>query len=238
MKKNLSNVVLSGMRDGLPIGLGYFAVSFSLGIAAYNAGMTVMQGTFMSLLNNASAGEYAGIAAIKANVSLLEVAVLILVTNARYLLMSCALSQKISPETGLFHRLLIGFDITDELFGISIAQKYPLNPYYVYGAYSIALPMWALGTGLGIYVGDILPANVVCALSASIFGMFIAIVIPPAKENKGVLVAVIASFIISTVVYFVPVLNAMSESFRIIILTLVISVVVAILFPRKEEAND
>ena len=109
------------MRDGVPIGLGYFAVGFGLGIAARSANLTAFEGFIASLLNNASAGEYAGFALIAANAAYWEIALVTLITNARYLLMSAALSQKFSPETPFYHRLLIGFDVTDELFGIGIS---------------------------------------------------------------------------------------------------------------------
>ena len=122
-------VFCEGMRDGVPIALGYFAVSFSLGIAARNAGLTPIQGFFASLFNNASAGEYAAFSLIAAGATYLEVAIITLIANARYLLMSCALAQKFAPGTPFFHRLIIGYDVTDELFGITIARPGYLNPF-------------------------------------------------------------------------------------------------------------
>lgn len=226
------------MRDGIPIGLGYFAVSFSLGIAAQSVGMTALQGLVMSLLNNASAGEYAGIAAIRAGAPYLELAALILITNARYLLMSCALSQKLSPSLSLGHRMLIGFDITDELFGISIAQPYPVNPQYIYGAYVTTIPMWAVGTALGIIAGNLLPGALVNALSAAIYGMFIAVVIPPCRQNRVILLVVFASFLASGGVSLIPWFASMSESLRIILLTLTISTAAAVIFPHTDEDEE
>ena len=152
-------VFCDGMRDGVPIALGYFAVSFSLGIAARKAGFTPFQGFLVSLLNNASAGEYAAFALIMANATYFEVAVITLIANARYLLMSCALAQRFAPETPFWHRLLIGYDVTDELFGITIARPGSLNPYYTYGAILLAAPAWASGTALGIIAGNLLPAG-------------------------------------------------------------------------------
>ena len=127
-------IFLNGMRDGVPIALGYFAVSFSLGIAARNAGLTPLQGFFASLLNNASAGEYAAFTLIAANATLFQVALITLIANARYLLMSCALAQRFAPGTPFFHRLIIAYDVTDELFGITISRPGCLNPFYTYGA--------------------------------------------------------------------------------------------------------
>lgn len=137
------------MRDGVPIALGYFAVSFSLGIAARNAGLTPLQGFFASLLNNASAGEYAAFTLIAANATLFQVALITLIANARYLLMSCALAQRFAPGTPFFHRLIIAYDVTDELFGITISRPGCLNPFYTYGAILLAAPAWAFGTAFG-----------------------------------------------------------------------------------------
>ena len=186
-------VLYEGMRDGFPIALGYFAVSFSLGIAARNAGLTPVQGFWASLLNNASAGESAAFTLIAANATYWEVAVITLIANARYLLMSCALAQRFSPETPFFHRLLIGYDVTDELFGITIARPGYLNPYYTYGAILLAAPAWAIGTALGIIAGNALPLRVVSALSVALYGMFLAIIIPPARKNRIVAALVVIS---------------------------------------------
>lgn len=148
-------VFCEGMRDGVPIALGYFAVSFSLGIAARKAGLTPVQGFFASLLNNASAGEYAAFALIASGATYLEVAIITLIANARYLLMSCALAQRFAPGTPFFHRLIIGYDVTDELFGITIARPGWLNPFYTYGAIALAAPAWATGTACGIIAGNL-----------------------------------------------------------------------------------
>ena len=142
--------LVRGMRDGVPIGLGYLAVAFSLGIAARNAGLNAFQGFLVSLLNNASAGEYAGFTTIAADASYLEIAVVTLIANARYLLMSCSLSQKFAPGTPMRHRLLVGYDVTDELFGLAISCDGWLDPYYMYGAILVAAPSWAVGTALGV----------------------------------------------------------------------------------------
>ena len=175
-------IFCDGMRDGFPIALGYFAVSFSLGIAARHAGFTPMQGFLASLLNNASAGEYAAFTLIAANAGYLQVAIITLIANARYLLMSCALAQRFSPDTPFFHRFLIGYDVTDELFGITIARPGWLNPYYTYGAILVAAPAWSIGTALGIIAGNLLPLRAVSALSVALYGMFLAIIIPPAND--------------------------------------------------------
>lgn len=237
MKPNNKLAFSNGMRDGIPIGLGYFAVAFTLGIAAKNAGLNAWQSFIVSLTNNASAGEYAGFTMIAANATYLEMAVMILVANARYLLMSCALSQKLDSKTPLFHRMLIGFDVTDEIFGICINVKDKLNPYYAYGAMAVAIPGWSIGTYIGVLMGNVLPDSLVSALSVGLYGMFIAIIIPPARQNKVILLLVIISMLASTLFTVLPYLNTLPSGTVVILLTIVISSVAAILFPVKEEEN-
>ncbi len=226
---------LEGLRDGVPIGLGYFAVSFSLGIAARNAGLNAFQGLIASLLCNASAGEYALFTLIGAGATYLEIALVTLITNARYLLMSCALSQRISPRMKNYHRYLFGGVITDEFFGINIARPGHLEPAYYYGAISFATPMWAVGTALGIVMGNLLPGRVVSALSVALYGMFLAIIIPPAKQNRIVFGCVAVSFVLSGLFHALPFLSGLSAGNRTILLTLVIAGAAAALFPVREE---
>lgn len=226
-----------GIRDGIPIGLGYLAVSFSLGITARNIGLTPFQGFLVSLLNNASAGEYAGFTVIAADAAYIEIILVTLIANIRYLLMSCALSQRFSPDTPLIHRFLIGYDVTDELFGITIARAGDLNPCYTYGAMLLAIPGWSMGTAIGVMAGNALPARMVGALSVALFGMFIAIIIPPARKNKVIAGLVIISFIASFCFAKLPVVSNLSEGTRTIVLTVVISVLAAIFFPVQQKEN-
>lgn len=225
----------AGLRDGMPIGLGYFAVAFTLGIAAKNAGFSPFQAMMESLLNNASAGEYAVFSLVAAGASYWEVAVMTLVANARYLLMSCSLSQKLAPDTSLGHRMLLAFDVTDEIFGISIAVPGRLDPRYTYGAMSVAIPGWALGTFLGVVVGNALPPRLVSALSVGLYGMFLAIIVPPAKKDRVVLGLVAVSFIFSFAAKRLPLLAGISAGTRTIILTVVIALAAAVLFPVRDE---
>ena len=224
----------NGMRDGIPIALGYFAVSFTLGIAAKNAGFTPLQAMIVSMTNNASAGEYAGFTLISAGAGYLELALMMVVANARYLLMSCALSQKLDPKTPLIHRLLVGYDVTDEIFGICINSPGKLNPFYAYGALSVAIPGWAIGTYLGVLMGNVLPNNVVSALSVGLYGMFIAIIIPPARENRLLAGLIVVSMLLSLLFTVAPILSSIPSGTSILILTIVISAAAAILFPIKE----
>ena len=231
------SLFFKGFKDGIPIGLGYFAVAFSLGIAARNAGLDALQGFIASLLMSASAGEYAGFNAIRDHVGALTVVMVTIVANARYLLMSCALSQRLRPGMPFIHRLGLGFYLTDELFGITIARPGYVEPVYTYGATVFAVPCWATGTAVGIIVGNLLPVNVVSALSVALYGMFLAIIIPPARKNRIIAALLLVSFILSFSFSRLPLLSSISEGTRIIILTLILSAGAAILFPVKDEDN-
>lgn len=227
-----------GMRDGIPIGLGYFAVSFSLGIAAKNAGLTPFQGFLASLLCNASAGEYAGFTLIAAGATYLELAIVTLIANARYLLMSCAMSQRLDPDMPGFHRPLMAFHITDELFGIAIARPGCLNPYYSYGAVLVAAPCWAAGTALGAIAGGLLPLRLVSAFSVALYGMFLAVIIPAARQSKVIAGLIILCFGASYGAAHLPVTSQISDGTRTIILTVALSSAAALLFPKNTEEDE
>ena len=223
-----------GFKDGIPIGLGYFAVAFSLGIVASSAGLSAFQGFLTSLLVNASAGESAGFIAIRESVPYIQMILITIVSNARYLLMSFALSQKINPNEKLIHRILLGFYLTDEYFGLAISQDGYANPMYSYGAIIFAAPCWAIGTALGIIMGNILPFRIVSALSVALYGMFLAIVIPPAKKDKAIAILIIISFILS---YVLSRFSVFSTSVITILLTIFISSLGALLFPIKGDKH-
>lgn len=235
MKQENKAWFFRGMRDGAPIMLGYAAVAFTLGIAARNAGLTAGQAFVTSLLCNASAGEKAGFTVIQANEGYLAMAVMMLIINARYLLMSCSLSQRISPETGLLPRLIIGFEVTDEIFGVQMALPGMIPPWYTYGVIAMALPGWSLGTYFGVVMGNVLPANIVSALSVGLYGMFLAIIIPPAKGSRVIGALVVIAMAASCAFAVLPVVSAISPGTRVIILTVAISAAAAALFPAKEE---
>lgn len=223
-----------GVRDGMPIALGYFVVAFTLGIAARNAGLSPFQGFLASFFNNASAGEYAAFIVIAADRPYLEMALITLVANARYLLMSCVLSQRFSPDASLWHRIFVGFDVTDEIFGISAARPAPLDPYYNYGAMLVALPGWSVGTAVGIIAGNALPAAVVSALSVALYGMFLAIIIPPARKNRVIGMFVAIAFAASFAASGLPVVSELSGGTRTILLTVILAAVAAAKYPRDE----
>ena len=242
MKKEenmLSNYTfVRGMRDGIPICLGYFAVSFALGIAGRGVGMNAVQAFVMSLTMVASAGQFAAITLIGAGAGIIEMITTTVVVNLRYLLMSCSLTQKLSPETKLLHRLALSYCMTDEIFGLSISVDGFLRPVYTYGITVISVSGWCLGTVLGVVAGNILPALVTNALGVAMYGMFLAIIIPPAKENHflGALVAV--SMAASGLFSILPYLKAISSGFRVIILTILIAGIAAVIHPIEEPGDN
>ncbi len=234
MNNNISSFK-KGIRDGIPIALGYFAVAFTLGIVARNSGISAPLSAIFSATCISSTGEYVGFTLIGEQAAYLEIAIMTLVANARYLLLSCALSQKFSPTMNFIHRFFIGIFVTDEIFGISISCKESLNPFYPYGAAAISVPAWAIGTALGVIMGNVLPANIVSALSVGIYGMFIAIIVPPAKENKIIAAFVVIAMIISYLSSRIPSIASISSGTRIIVITIVISSIAALLFPVKDK---
>ena len=238
MRETNRTEFLQGLRDGLPIGLGYFAVSFTLGITARRAGLTAFQAALASFLTNASAGEAAGFTVIAEGGSYLTMAIMILVANARYLLMSTALTQKRRPETSILIRLRIGYVVTDEIFGVSIARPGWLCPFYSYGVFVLPLIGWSSGTYLGVMMGNLLPANLVSALSVGLYGMFIAIIIPPARKERVIAVLVALSMLLSYACARLPVVSGLSSGTRIILLTVLIAAGAALLRPVKAPERD
>lgn len=232
------DVFFEGVHDGVPIALGYLVVSFTLGISARHAGLTPLQGFLTSFFNNASAGEYAAFTTMMADAPYLEIVIITLVANARYMLMSCVVSQKFSPDTSVWHRIFVGFDLTDEIFGLTIARRGFLNPYYNYGIMATALPAWAGGTAIGIVAGNLLPPDAVSALSVALFGMFLWIIIPPARDSRIIRGLVLISFALSFLSAHLPYLDGLSAGTRTIILTLLIAGFGAALFPISEETAE
>ena len=236
-KKNAATFA-AGVRDGIPIALGYFAVSFTLGIQAKSAGLTVWEAAVMSLSNLTSAGQFAAINIIAAAGSYLSVAVSQLIINLRYMLMSFALSQKVEPSLSVPHRMGIAFGVTDEIFGISIGLKERLKPAYSYGAMSVAIPGWTAGTALGVIMGNILPEAVVNALGLALYAMFVAIVVPAAKKDKKLAAVVVISMLFSWLCTKLPFVRDISSGTRIIILTVLIAMAAALVFPREESGRN
>lgn len=227
-----------GMRDAIPIFLGYLAVSFAFGITAKTSGLTVVEAVVMSLLNLTSAGQAYALGVIATGAPYLELAATQLIINLRYSLMSSTLSQKVNTKLPFRHRATMSFGVTDEIFALSAGVHGELSPYYNYGMMSVSIPGWTLGTLFGALLGSVLPASLLSAFSVALYGMFIAIIIPPSRKNRVVLATVIVSMLLSALFKYAPYLEKISSGMRIIILTVAISTVAALLFPIEEKEDD
>ncbi len=227
-----------GLKRGLPIALGYLSVSFGFGISAVAMGLAPWQAVLVSLMNVTSAGQQAGVAVMAAGGAVIEMMLTQLVINIRYSLMGIALTQKLGNKFTFMHRLLCAFGITDEVFVMAADEKEKLTPSYMYGLIVLPVLGWTLGTALGAYAGQILPQALCAALGLAIYAMFVAIVVPPAKENRGVLWTVLVSVALSCILYYVPFLKAhISQGFAIILCAVISSALMAALMPRKEGAQ-
>ena len=227
-----------GIKDGIPIALGYFAVSFTFGMMAVSGGMGTWQAVLISLTNLTSAGQFAGLDIILAGGSYWEMALTQLIINLRYCLMSFSLAQKLEKGIAGVHRYAVAFGVTDEIFGVSASQEGRLSPWYNYGAMCVAIPGWTLGTLAGAVSGNLLPAFMVSALGIAIYGMFLAVIIPPAKTNRAVLLVVIGAMAVSTLFAAAPGLKKVSSGFVIIITTILVAGIAAYFCPVKEESAD
>ena len=238
MEHSNKKAYIKGLETGIPIGLGYFAVAFALGIQAKAAKISVIKSALMSFGLHASAGEYIFITLFGAGTTVLVMVLMELVANARYLLMSCSLSQKIPEDTPVWKRLIMGYFITDEIFGAAIAVEGKLNPYYIFGMATVASPGWVVGTALGVALGNVLPESVISALSVGLFGMFIAIIIPEGKKNKVVAAVIVVSFVASYLLSVIPVVQGIDSGIKIIVLTVVIAGIFSIIKPVKEAQDE
>ena len=227
-----------GLRGGVPIALGYLSVSFGFGIAAVNKGLSPLAALLISLTNLTSAGQVAGLDVIVAGGTLVEMALTQLTINLRYFLMSLSLSQKLAPAFSLPHRLLAAFGITDEIFGVSSSERGLLTPSYMYGLILLPVIGWSTGTLLGALAGNLLPSSVKYALGIAIYGMFVAIVLPPAKKDHGIQLAAGLSVVCSLMLAYVPIFSFVTSGFAVIICALAASAAAALLFPIQENEED
>lgn len=225
-----------GLYHGIPIALGYLSVSFGFGIMAVKAGLSILAAVGISVTNLTSAGQAAGVAIIAAGGSYIEMALTQLVINIRYSLMGLSLSQKLDKSFTTPHRLLASFGITDEIFAVASAQPGRVTPWYMYGLILISFLGWSGGTLLGAAAGQFLPAAITDAMGIVLYGMFLAIIIPPARKEKSVLTAVVIAALFS--ILFNYLLTAVSPGFAVIISAIAASVVAALLFPIDEEEEE
>ncbi len=227
-----------GFRDGIPIALGYFSVSFSFGIMAVSGGLSVFQAALTSLTNVTSAGQFAGLQIIIAAGTFLEMAVTQFIINLRYALMSLSLSQKLSEEVTMRQRLLIAFANTDEIFAVAMSHGKELTFPYMAGLQVLPILGWTFGTACGAAAGSILPATVNNALSVALYGMFMAVVIPAAKKARPVLTVVILAAVMSCLLYYIPAFAGISAGVSIIVCTVAASAAGAVLLPVSEDMSD
>ena len=225
----------TGLRSGIPIALGYLSVSFGFGISAVNGGLSPLAAVLISLTNLTSAGQVAGLEIIITAGSLIEMALTQLIINARYFMMSLSLSQKIDGSFPIRSRLITSYAITDEVFGVAASRKGMLNPSFMYGLILLPAVGWTLGTLLGAVAGNILPDALKLALGIAIYGMFVAIVVPPARTERGILTACLVAASVSCAIAFLPFLKFITSGFSIIICAIVGSAVAAIFFPIKDD---
>lgn len=229
----MKSLFFKGLRDGIPIALGYLSVSFGFGILCINLGLSIAAAVGISLTNLTSAGQVAGVGVIAAGGTLIEMALTQLVINLRYSLFGISLSQKLDSSFTTFHRIVASFGITDEIFAVAYAQPGKVKPSYMYGVIVIAMLGWTSGTFLGAALGQILPEVLSAAMGIMLYGMFLAIFIPPAKKERGILAAVILAALCS--VLFEYLLTFVSGGFAVIISTLLSASACALLFPVQED---
>lgn len=224
-----------GIRRGLPVGLGYFSVSFGFGAMAVSKGLSVAQSTLISASNLTSAGQFAGLTTIVENSGLWMMILTQLIINSRYALMSLALSQKMGQQIGLLPRLLIAFFNTDEVFALAMAREHTLTVPFLYGLGLLPMAGWVSGTLFGALAGSILPLSIRTALGVMLYGMFIAIIIPPAKKERPVALAALLALILSSLFAWVPALQNAPKGTPIVICTVAAAALCAWLFPVEEE---
>ncbi len=225
-----------GMRHGVPIGLGYLSVSFGFGILAVKAGISAMAAVLISATNLTSAGQVAGIGIIAAGGTLVEMALTQLVINIRYALMAISLSQRLDGSFTAGHRLAASFGITDEIFAMASAQSFPITPWYMYGMILVAFLGWTAGTALGGFAGEVLPARVIDAMGIVLYGMFLAIIVPPARKERSVLIVVLLAAALSVVCHYL--ISSLSSGFSIILCAVGSAALGAALFPKRFDTEE
>lgn len=229
------NEYKTGVHTGLPVGLGYFSVSFGFGAMAVAQGLKALDATLISASNLTSAGQFAGLTLIVAMGTLWEMIVTQIVINSRYSLMSLALSQRMGEKIGFFPRLFIAFFNTDEIFALAMARKQPLTVPFMLGLGTLPFFGWTGGTLMGALAGSVLPQDIRAALGVMLYGMFIAIVVPPAKQEKPVFITLLLALTFSCLFAWVPALKTVSAGISIVICTVAAAAIAAVLFPTEDE---
>lgn len=231
MTNNLENNFFQGLQDSIPVGLGYLSVSFTFGIMCISANIPLEVAVTISLTNLTSAGQFSGLSLIIEQAPLIEVAISQCIINLRYALMSLSLTQKIDPKINSLERALLSYGITDEIFALASSKQKKVGKYYMAGLIIFPVLCWTLGTFIGGFATSLLPNSIRNALGIAIYGMFLAIIIPPSKQNINIRKVIILSITISTILYYLKI----SSGFSIIICTIIAATLGAILFPIQED---
>ena len=229
---------LLGIRDGIPICLGYFSVSMAFGLTSVLSGLPIWAAVLISLTNLTSAGQFAGVNLLLVHGNMIELALTTLIINIRYFLMSLSVSQKVESKMTLKERFAVSFGITDEIFAVSMQRKENLTSSYMAGLIFMPVLGWTGGTLTGAVATSIMPEVLSSAMGIALYGMFLAIIIPPVREHKNVLFAVVLAILASLAFVYLPGLKECTGGWSIIIITLVVSAIAATLFPVKEEETE
>lgn len=228
----------TGLKDGLPIALGYLGVAFTFGIKAVSDGLTVFQATLVSMMNVTSAGQFAGLPLMLALAPMFEMALTQLVINLRYALMSLSLSQKLDKSMKTLDRMLISFVNTDEVFAVASSKQGLVGRAYLYGLILLPWAGWALGTFLGAAAGSLMPSMLRDALGIAVYGMFLAIILPPLRQLKPVRLVVLCAAGLRVAMTLLPGLKDISSGFAVILCAVIAAALGAVLSPVREAAHE
>lgn len=229
---------LSGLRAGAPISFGYLAIMIAIGIQARSAGMSVGYALALSISNVTSAGEVEAIKIIGENGTYLAIFFVTLIINLRYVLMSASIAPRIA-HLPLYQKMIMAYGLTDEIYAVSVTRRQPLTVWFTLGIYTVSIPMWVLGTTVGAILGNALPEIAVLSFQACLYGMFLAIVLPPTKKHKNIRLAVVLSMLLNGAIEVVKRVTgapffAEIEHYRIIIVVIAVSALLAVIAPVKE----
>ena len=230
-----TNTYRAGLNRGLPVGIGYFSVSFGFGAMAANLGVRALDAALISLTNFTSAGQFAGLTLMVASASLWEVILTQIVINSRYALMSLSLGQRLGSECNFLQRIGIAFFNSDEIFALAMAESGNLTAPFLFGLGTMPILGWTGGTLLGALAGSLLPLGIRSALGVMLYGMFIAIVVPPARKEKPVLWVVLLALAFSCMFTWLPVLKELSSGISIVLCTVAAAGIGAAFFPTQDQ---
>lgn len=225
----------AGLRDGVSIGLGYLSVSFAFGIIGVDAGLSVLEVLMISMTNVTSAGQLAAVPILASLGSAVELVLTQLVINARYVLMSVSLSQRLDENVGTKERLVVGFLNTDEVFAVANGKEMLLGRKYLLGLILPPYIGWSVGTLLGAVLGNVLPSLITSALGIALYAMLIAIIIPAARSERRTALCILISTVLSVCFYFIPLLKEIPSGFTIMIIAVAVSAAFAIICPIADS---